>query len=579
MSGFGKCHNAPASRSDASFPLGEVDHAVARRLVFMAEESTAHDERAWDRKCTAELADPTPLPVRKTAWQSRPLAGTEDQHATISDDGHVYRVGDEETAQFASLMETQSGRFQARVEATLQQICRDETGQFETEEETATRIARDQRLREQGSIVCDALEREGIVGYRADAWQLVSFGVHSHEIVEIPAYRRICLNPYVAHRLRIPFLNWLQYFAQDKNPNHIRFWTFTTGKRVPIHRLEARIKWLHRRISELNAEPFMVESGVRIIFRATEFGTLESATRKGKEADESEAGGMLEGGAGGCWYHPHAHCVVWLKHGRLKPWRWEELLRRVWKFWGHHWDEGGSIRDMRECVKYVTKPGQLVWLAENNPKELAKLHEVLFLKKLVQPLDELKTQRRAADKAGLRPVLRWKNDVQRWVLERDPNRNPIADGSKDSGLISAAGTSMTNSAAERYFKRDKHGVGPADVQACRVVARCSPSFNSGGVKEPRVVVMGTYFDKRAVMGHPLVRRMVSATREAYQRGVCERAAAVSGFALLGAADRGLRVHTGTPTVPLFDPGPLLFDPDEAHDPGFLASLAEIGGQN
>lgn len=577
-------------RSDASpYVYDEVNDEIGRRLHFRAMQNWEAEKRAWERRQTAELADPSTPPSRPpSTWKSRAVSGTKDQPVTMSD-GLLHRIGDEDTGCTSTLMETRTGAFMARVEATLQNICRDETGQFETAEETRERREREERLNAQGIVICDALERQGVKGYREDGWQLWVMGVHSHEITEIPAYRRICLNPYVAHRLRLKYLNWLQYFAQGRE-NALRFWTFTTGKRVMIHRLEARLKWLHRRISELNAEPWMKSAGVRIIFRATEFGSLEPKKR-GPEND-GETGGALEGSGAARWYHPHAHCIVWLSKGPLPRWQWSALLEKVWKFWGHNWDEGASIKNMREAVKYVVKPGDMVKLAESCPAELARLQKVLFRKKLVQPMDELALEMRAAKEPGLRPALRWVDCgakcVQRWKLEADANKNRLARGSEGSGLMASDGsTELTNTKAEQHMKRDRYGMKYAQDESgkwiraddtpaiCRIMARCSPAYNSRGLKEGRVVVCGSSFDVRAVLKHPLVRRMVSATAAAYAAGIVEQEATARG------ADRvrSIRVHTGTPTVPHDDGGEPPFEYAEAFEPALLESLAAFSAGN
>lgn len=587
--------------SDASFPLCDTaDHDKAGKSLFAARQEDERERKAWDRRIRYESTDTDEPKIERTPFVPAELHGVTSAPVTISPKGrlsHLHKVPAVD-GEHASYMETRSGKFHARIEATLHRICRDETGQFETDEERKNRIEKDERLKRQGSIICDALERVGVVGYRADAWQLVSFGVHSHEIQEIPAFRRICLNPYVAHRLRLPVLNWLQYFAQGRE-NALRFWTFTTGKRVLLHRLEARIKFLHRRISELNAEPFMRAAGLEIVFRSTELGSIEPAEKKPE--NDGETGGRLEGTGPGRWYHPHAHCVVWMKNGPLRPWRWAEVLRRVWEFWHHNWDEGKRIEDMREVVKYVVKPGDMVRLAEESPAELGALAAVLFRKKLVQPLGELLLQKRAADAAGLLPRRVWKDfgngDRLVWSLELDHNRNRFADGAKGSGLTGSDGvkpdfraafddasvptpTEMTRTTAARYFARDRYGVKPQDISVCRVMARCSPAFNSQGVKEPRVIVIGSYFDRAAILAHPLVRRMVSATRDAYEAGVRERATELGALPLsgerCGTSAVCIRVHTGTPTVGADsppDPGPLLFEPEHADDPASWAPVS------
>jgi hypothetical protein len=589
-----------------------ADRNKALRAVFLAEADDRKADRAYDLRVESSnvpalrdaFAAAAALPfVAPVEAPGKLLPGLPEQFVTLGESGGLHRVGDEDAGDYSRPMHTKSLRFQARVEATLQEICRDETGQFETEAETQKRREKEARLVEQGHAVCRGLESVGVPAYRADIWKLQCVGVHSGEVTTLPAYRRICLNPYVAHRLRMPFLNWLQFFAQQKQGgkveatrgDNLRFWTFTTGKRVPIHRVEARLAWLHRRISELNAQPFMTGPGVRIVFRSSELGTLESsqgeaaAKAAGTWQDAADSG-ELQGGGGGRWYHPHAHCIVWLSRGPLQPWRWEELLRRVWEFWYHQWDDGGRIRDLREAVKYLVKPGDIVRLANEAPAELAKLQAVLFRKKLVQPMADLALDMRAAAVAGLRPVLRWVDgERQAWRLIRDPNRNPIARGSEDSGLKGSDGvapewrgglddlqvpapSALSVTKAEKHFARDKYGVKPSqDLDVCRVMARCVPAFNSRGLKEPRVIVCGTNLDLSAVMRHPLVARMKSATCAAYAEGERLQALERGGLALVGeSAVRGgsaFRVHTGTPTVepaaPVFpaDSGPLGWDPE------------------
>jgi hypothetical protein len=584
---------------------------IARRCVWKAQQIDAHNDRAYDSARSSGVhqdARKPQKPFGETAESKPVLDGSPGEFAKVleynRDDGEnaaiLSRVSDSEADQFASVMQTQSGRFFARCEAVLQSICRDETGQFETDEQTSKRISKENKLKRQAAIICEALETQGVIAFRADNWQLKIVGIHSHEITEIPGYRRICLNPFVANRLRLRVLNWLQYFAQGKEDS-LRFWTFTSGVRCTTDELEDRITWLHGRISDLNAQPFMRKVGVRIILRATEFGSLENRNRKAKHTDRDETGGTIEKVNGRWMYHPHAHCIVWMSKGPLHPWAWKRLMRHVWRFWGCNWDEGRRIRDVREAVKYVVKPGDMVRLAVHDPAELARLHTVLYRKKLVQPMDELAAQMRAASIPGLRPALRWFGDEQRWTLIKDVNKNPMPNGSDGSGLYGQDGarpdfraafddtmkpvtnTEMTVSAATRYFQRDHYGVKPNVPEVCRVVARCAPGYNSSGVKEPRVVVMGTFFDKDAVLSHPLVRRMVSATRGAYEQGV-QQQAAERGGRLLGIQNArrwaaGIRVHTGTPTVRVSDPGPMLFDPDDVSDPELCATLAHSACEN
>ncbi len=555
-----------------------ANHETAVRCVAAQKKADAWNDRDWDREtrsnphksrrlaeiraagsrvsAQAEIYGPF-LPRVESPW---PVVPGLDTAPAVIESGRIRRVGDaDETAPALAVQQTRDFRFLARVESTYQAVCREETGQVETAAETAKREKKEARLRAQGHVVSKALESVGKVGYRDSAWSLWAVDVHELTADAIPQFRRICLNPWIAYRLRLPYLNWLEYWMQD-HP-HCRFWTLTSGQRCQVQDLEARIVELHRRVSKLNAADFMKSAGVEIVFRSTEFGTVEKSERKADVADLEETAGDVETDTAGNWYHPHAHCIVWLKKGKLPPWEWTGLMEKVWQFWGDEWDEGRRIRDVRECVKYVVKPGDMVRLAEENPAELGRLHEVVFRKKLVQPMGELARVMRAADKSGLMPALRWLNDRRRWTLIRDPNRSYSADGSEKSGLKDFLGNNLTNTGARKALTFSQEGFRFPDApepDVCQVIARCVPAFNSRGVKSPRVIVMGTRLCLDTVSRHPLVRRIRSATRADYEAGLAIACAERRTLAL-SEPDAGcvrserreaarISLDTGTPTV-------------------------------
>lgn len=476
----------------------------------------------------------------------RPLSGFPDQPAVFSG-GSIHRLGDADEAETALPMQTKSLRWHAsQVEAVFREICREETGSVETPEETAKRKAKERKLLGQADIVCAGLTRAGKLAYRADSWDMWAFDVNECVFTDIPSYRRICVNPWIAYRLRLPYLNWLEYWMQD-HP-FCRFWTFTSGERCRVDALDARIKDLNRRISRLNGQKFMKAVGAEIVFRSDELGTVERTDRKRKFADVEEAAGGIETDEGGHWYHPHAHCVVWLKKGKISEGRWSLLLSQIGRWWGHNWDEGKRIRDVRECVKYIVKPWDIVRLAETDCDELGRLHEVLFRKKLIQPMGELARMMRAAKKAKLVPQRRWKGNRRRWTLIVDHNKSFVSDGSESSGLKGSDGSDMTNSTARRFLSMEHYGLPTGEpLPVTRILARCAPAFNDRGVKSPRVVGCGIR-DVNTLLSHPLVKRLRSATAEAYS---------------VGLAMARIRVHTGTPTVP---PGTRLFTDPEVVDP-------------
>lgn len=548
-----------------------VDRIIARRLVAdarIADESEndayAAAERSIAERIRFRVEKPQTLEPARPAIEDHPAAVAVYEFGTLRRDGGD---ADDSVGQLVPVQQTPDFRFAARVEAVFQAICREETGQTETPDQTEKRLKKEAKLRRQGAAVCEGLEKAGIAGYRSDGFRIWTVDVHEGETDEQPRFRRVCVNPWIAYRLRLPVLNWLEYFLQGNA--YARFWTLTSGQRCRSSELESRIERLHRRISQLNATAFMRDASAEIVFRSTELGSVEKTHRKAAKQTVEEMAGEVQTDEKGHWYHPHAHCIVILKHGPLPPTLWSHFLRKVHRFWKHGWDEGKRIRDVRECVKYVVKPGDMVRLAKTDPLELGRLHEILFRKKLVQPMGELKKLIKAAKAADLIPVRRFVNDVRKWVLIRDPNKAYVRDGQDSSPWKNAAGERASNSAVRKFMRlnsegpRDPSGVEP-DV--CTVVARCAPAFNSRGVKSPRVVVMGTRLDLHKVLAHPLVRRLRSATRADYETGLRHAAAERGGLAALGLGmgpDRfcpgvGISVHTGTPTVSQ-PPAPGWFD--------------------
>jgi hypothetical protein len=77
---------------------------------------------------------------------------------------------------------------------------------------------------------------------------------------------------------------------------------FTSGDRVTLCAVRERVELMHRRLSRLNAEPFMKMAGARIVFRSTELGEV---TRN--DAVEST-------------FHIHAHAIVDIENKIVDDW-------------------------------------------------------------------------------------------------------------------------------------------------------------------------------------------------------------------------------------------------------------------
>ncbi len=454
-------------------------------------------------------------PVIPPAWRPSPPAQTpvssDDERELVFDGRHLFRRGDADETPTAPVEETPDYQFTQRVEGVYEAICRDETGRTDDPEAVEERLEERNTLKAQSHEIARKLIEAGKEAYRNEAWCLWVYHVHTKHLETLPKFRRICLLPYVAAMVRAGHLRALEYWLQ-RHP-HCRFWTFTSGKRCYVEDLRERLNALHRKLSALNA--YLKRRGypVEIVFRSSELGTVE-----GQRYDEN-AGCIGRDASGRALYHPHAHCVVWLKQGRLPAWRWTALLSDVWTFWGDNWQDGdehgGPIRNPRECVKYVFKPGEIAALTSD---ELSALHDALFRMKLVQPMGELKRELKVRDAAGMTLVKQRTRDGAVWREEKDWNKHLPKDA--DDRRLAAA------------LRLDSKG-----VDMCAVVARLVPAIGPLGVSEPRVVVMGTRWDGEAVASHPLVRRIVQHTRERFSASL-------------------IRVHTGTPTVT--DGPPLAF---------------------
>lgn len=449
---------------------------------------------------------------------------------------------------------------QARAEREFLAHAIVETGTGASPEEIARQSSERSVVRAQSHELARRLDFAGKTAYRKDAFFLWTYWVHSKRLDLIPNFRRICLLPYIAAIVRASKLAALEYFIKRKR--FCRFWTFTTGERCGLGDLRARCRWLHKRLSRLNAY-LRGKYGVELAFRSTEFGTLEFDDAGNRREG---LGGAIEYDANGePLFHVHAHVVVNSLVGFIAPAKWSAMFDDVWAFWGFNWDGGkkggsGVIRDARECCKYVTKPGDMLKLSA---EQLGRLHEAVFKLKLCQPMGSLAVEmreRRKAKKTLRRYRTRegavWREvDDQNKHVEQSPEEREAVDNFVDAQRFakemsaavyaprpdseSVEVTTCWNEDSERFEKATRriqpdHGRpfrAPERAKDwCRVFSRLSPAIGPSNLKEPRVIVGGTRFDRRAIEGHPLVSRLWAQTVQHWEAGLW------------------ISVHTGTPTV-------------------------------
>lgn len=230
-------------------------------------------------------------------------------------------------------------------------------------------------LMAQSVHIADMLESVGVRAYGES--NLTMVGLLSGIEEPLIDFRNIVFIPVVAKRKRNRMLGDLEYFIQ--NHPFSRMWVFTSGARCRIEAVSDRIREVHRRISKLNAKPFMKAAGVSIVFRATELGSLQRIERKPT-------------------FHIHCHAIIHMGR-KLGKDAWSLLLGKVREWWQFHFADARKIEMAREACKYVVKPGDLL---ELTGLELKALHDQLFKLHLVQALGPLRDQRKNREDTDLR---------------------------------------------------------------------------------------------------------------------------------------------------------------------------------
>lgn len=273
--------------------------------------------------------------------------------------------------------------------------------------------------------IADMLESVGVKAYGESNLTIVGLltGIEEPMI----AFRNIVFIPAVAKRKRNRLLGDLEYFIQ--NNRFSRMWVFTSGARCAIEEVADRIKEVHRRISKLNAKPFMKAAGISIVFRATELGSLERVDGKPT-------------------FHIHCHAIIHLDR-KLPNESWSLLLGKVREWWKFHFADAKQIQMAREACKYVVKPGDLLNLTGN---ELKALYDQLFKLHLVQALGPLRDQKKNREDTDQRfhrvntPLGNKLETIPNWNT-RPPASDTPSEGSAPDDMVLAT---LTPAA---YFSR------------------------------------------------------------------------------------------------------------------------------
>jgi hypothetical protein len=253
-------------------------------------------------------------------------------------------------------------------------------------------------LEDQTAQLADLLEEAGVETRLRDE-NVVSISAITGIVTPIATWRPIRFLPAVAARDRRPMLNGLRYWCDHVAgyPQYLRYAVVTSGDLIPAHGdLRPALQGLARRVSKW-AKAARETYGVVVHFRGTEY-TRKTAAERGLD-DRFPADLPL--------YHPHGN-ILYEPTRKLAdegPGSWAEFLSWTREELGAHWKDNGRVADVREIVKYVVKPADLLDGEKPiDPAEAKWLHESMFRLNLAQPLGEFRTWWRDVAEAKLKVV-------------------------------------------------------------------------------------------------------------------------------------------------------------------------------
>jgi hypothetical protein len=236
------------------------------------------------------------------------------------------------------------------------------------------------------------LKAAGISPFQKNPRKMTVVGCFSGLTENMPAFRNLVLFGSVARRKRAKTLRELMHWlSSKKRMKETAHWVFTTGPLIPLDegkRVRRAFGQMGRKISKLNALPFMRRLGVQVILRQSETGDL---VRKVTDEKGVARWRVKVDGLGRVLVHAHAHVLLhksrWLTCDEAL-----ELHQGIEAHMGGLCSPDGVLLSPREACKYVTKTADLTALS---PGQLRLVHENLFRAHLCQPLGALRERIRA----------------------------------------------------------------------------------------------------------------------------------------------------------------------------------------
>jgi len=523
------CSNPNAASADLQWH-SEYDAAYNQAIALGLSPDQARRAAYGEAHYVSPYGDDAPLAedslkrrLIADAWKHKPAGLPDPIAAVLAANPRDAQAAFQRAATEASKFEKKRDNFiprQIEAEAQFLEDCIEMTGDAVDEKKAQKKRRERKTLDAQSYEIAQTVWGAGLDLFRPDNCQFWRYYIHTKHWEPLIQYRRCTFIPSVAQMTRAPILAALEYFLQNERGKYCRFWTFTSGTRCITAQLKSRISKQHKELKEL-AKELRARYGVEFILRSTELGTPEF-NAEGDAVAEREAGNIEFDAEGNPLWHVHTHIVARSIVGYIQPDKWAEMYEFIGARWKHYWNGGskkgkdgtyknGVIKNARECVKYMTKPGDVLALSG---VQMRALYEATSRMKMVQPLGTLKTEIRDRKKSGatLRRY-RLKNGEVKWRERIDNNKQAPTHPNEREALKNLE-DSINFERELRLTAKVPPGtpiVAHEMAPFCRVIARMAPSMGQVNYKEPSVIVMGTHKDQRAVETHPLVESMVEAT--------------------------------------------------------------------
>lgn len=221
--------------------------------------------------------------------------------------------------------------------AAAAEVCTGTSGR--TPEEWALERQRRAKRHAQTAYLADVLESQGIKARRDDAEPIQAISLVTGEARDLTPWRPIRLLPDIAEIERAAMLNECTFHLENHDQKqYTRLVVATNGKRMPLFHPDARdeLQAMSRRISTL-AFHLKRDYEIDVILRSEEFTVDENLSLH--------------------WHHNillrPTKCIpreIWT-NGVLA-----DLRHHLGRQWVH---DSGRLKDTKEAVKYVAKPGDI----------------------------------------------------------------------------------------------------------------------------------------------------------------------------------------------------------------------------